>query len=97
MNVEEVKRAIIVAVRDLVRDEPCSLEALGSWYERATIIRSIMELDCGDLAVPSALWRYLDDADVRLADTACAEVELLCIERELEAWEFVTPSHKNTG
>jgi len=79
-----------VSLRDLIRDEPGSVEDLAGWYERANIVRSIMELDCGDLAVPIALWRYRDDADVRLADRAYAEAELLHIKQVLQAWEAAT-------
>ncbi|MBA8682415.1 hypothetical protein [Stenotrophomonas tumulicola] len=56
------------------------------WYDRAKKVRSLMELDKGDLQVPHALWHYLDDADIRIKDQRYAEAQILQIKELLHTW-----------
>lgn len=86
MSTEDTKRKILASVFDLIQMEPASEREMIVWYERAKEVKSLMELDKGDLQVPHALWHYLDDADIRMKDQRYAEAQISQIKEALRNW-----------
>lgn len=86
MNTESIKRRISSSISDLIEREPASEKEMRDWYDKAKEVKSLMELDKGDIQVPHALWHYLDDADIRMKDQNYAEAQILLIKELLRTW-----------
>lgn len=86
MNIESVRRRIFSSISDLIEMEPASEKEMRDWYDKAKEVKSLMELDKGDIQVPHALWHYLDDADIRMKDRSYAESQILQIKELLRNW-----------
>jgi len=86
MSTEDRKRRISASIADLIEKEPTSKSEMIDWYDKAKKVKSLMELDRGDLQVPHALWHYLDDADIRLKDQRYAESQVLMVKEVLRTW-----------
>jgi len=86
MSAEDRKRKISASIADLIEKEPTSKSEMIDWYDKAKKVKSLMELDRGDLQVPHALWHYLEDADIRLKDQRYAESQVLMVKEVLRTW-----------
>ena len=67
---------LATALADLRAFKPTSKEELARWYELAREIEATL-VEKGGLSpeVPSLLWNYLADADIRFKSAKCADLQ----------------------